>query len=729
MKPFWRLEAPEGHRVPTLSSALLALVLFLLGAAVLTMPLPFWFGERCWGGRFDFYTNLWFCWYLKGVVASGHLPAHVDLLLYPVSEDFFFAYGHCFVELLSVPLQWVTSLTVAYNVLSVLALGLSGFGAWLLALHVTGSRGGAAVAGAFFAGSNYLYSELVAGSVEVAFAAWIPLYLLFYLRMQESRRWSDLLLASLMLFLAAGSNFLYGLMLCMVTAVQAVWQAAWQREWESLSRPVIMLGLFLLALSPYLLLMFEHVPARGGLVPSEMQALASAHSRFTDGFEPLARYDFENRATYESLDVYKNSARIGNFMDARLAYDPHASAPSPILWSLALVGAVLGGRRALFWTGLSLGALVLSLGPFLRLGDRPAHEGMEFGVRLPFYWLYNHAPVVSMIYRPYRFHVLTVLAMAVLAGVTWALIARRIPRRGHAPLALFAGLAFLVNPLVMQPMLAPAGEPLPLASTAVPAYYERLAQEPGDFAVMDLPFYGLPPSLNQSRYIYYQTVHGKKILSTVFIRPDTVERFLELYRANTMVRWLVDAGEGSFPEAPVRAADVDWLVEKGYRYAILHSEFDVPTVNLVNGSERKQLYDLRHELGLRELFGEPRDEGDGLKVFDMRRFRSLHPDEAEVRPGQVPVEALAEPRTVQVLTALPVAGLASASFWASPQAGTGLLELTVGDSVAALAPDRWTFVHVPVPPGATELPLQAGGPVLVAQPQGVPAPRRAHLWR
>lgn len=735
---FWRLETPEDRRFPRPPAALLALAAFMLGAAALTMPLPFWFGERCWGGRFDFYTNLWFCWYLKQVVASGHLPAHVDLLLYPVSEDFFFAYGHCFVELLSVPLQWVTSLTVAYNLLSLMALGLSGFGAFLLGHYVTGSRGAAVVAGFLFEGSNYLYAELVAGSVEVAFACWLPLYLLFFLRMQETRRVRDLLLATLMLFLAAGSNWLYGIMLCMVTAVQALWQALRDRDPEALRWPALALGLFLLAMSPYLLLMFEHVPARGGLVVQEMEAAAVAHARFSDGFEPLARYDFQNRGTYESLEVYLNSARLPNFMDPRLAYDPHDSAPSPILWSLALVGAVLGGRRVLLWTALSLTALLMSLGPFLRMGNLPAHEQMEVTIRLPFYYLYNHFPLVSMIYRPYRFHVLTVLAMAMLAGVTWALVARRIPRKGWAPLALFAGAAFLVNPILMQPLLAPAGEPLPLASTRVPPFYERLRDEPGDFAIMDLPFYGLPPSLNQSRYIYFQTVHGKKILSTVFIRHDTVERFLGLYRANSMVRWIVDAGEGTFSDAPLKAADVDWLVEKGYRYAILHAEFDVPTVNLVNGSERKQVYDLRQDLGLRELFGPPKDEDDGLRVFDMRRFREIHPGVDEVSPVAVKVRALAEPRAV---LSVPVGGtldlgdlqgLRSVSFWVSAS-GLGdrnRLDLEVATpsrkplARQTLVPDRWNFLHVELPAGTRGLNLTApdmpeGATVLVAQPQGV----------
>lgn len=738
--PFWRIPNLEGRRSPRPLEALLALAACLLGAAVLLMPLPLWFGERCWGGRFDFYTNLWFCWYLKEVVASGHLPAHVDLLLYPVSEDFFFAYGHCFVELLTVPLQWMTSLTVAYNLLSVLALGLSGFGAFLLCQYATGSRTAALVGAFFFEGSNYLYSELVAGSVEVAFACWIPLYLLCYLRMQETRRVRDLLLAALMLFLAAGSNFLYGIMLCMVTAVQALWQAIRDRDLLALSRPVLVVALFLLALSPYLLLMFEHVPERGGLVPGEMAAAAAAHARFSDGWEPLARYDFQSRGSFEALEVYLNSARLPNFWDHRLAYDPHESAPSPILWSLALVGALLGGRRVLLWTALALASLVMSLGPFLRTNDLPAHEQMEMAVRLPFFYLYNHVPLVSMIYRPYRFHALTVLAMAVLAAVAWRSVSQRIPRGGWTPLALFAGALFLVNPLLMQPVLAPAGEPLPLASTEVPAYYQRLKAEPGDFAIMDLPFYGLPPSLNQSRYIYFQTVHGKKILSTVFIRPDTVERFLELYRSNSMIRWLVDAGEGSFPQLRIRGADVDWLLEKGYRYAILHSEFDEPTVNLVNGSERKQLYDLRQDLGLRELFGEPRDEGDGLLVFDLRNFRRRHPGQAEVSPmpAGAEVDPLLDDRMVLSISpggALELEGLESQrtlAFWASPVAlgDRDRLDLEVLDPAGrvlgrrTLRPDRWSFLKVEVPPGTARVTLAARdvppeAAVLVARAQGV----------
>ncbi len=86
-----------------------------------------------------------------------------------------------------------------------------------------------------------------------------------------------------------------------------------------------------------------------------------------------------------------------------------------------------------YWLLLAAAAILLSLGPRLKVGANDPG-----GLALPFAWLYEHVPGMTVIRAPGRFAVAAYLALALLAawGATWLLARVRRP----ALRGMFSGL-------------------------------------------------------------------------------------------------------------------------------------------------------------------------------------------------------------------------------------------------------------------------------------------------
>jgi hypothetical protein len=199
---------------------------------------------------------------------------------------------------------------------------------------------------------------------------------------------------------------------------------------------------------------------------------------------------------------------------------------------------------------------VLSLGPVLQVWGRSTFTAFGITVPLPYLALY-YVPLLNIFRAPSRFIVLTMLALAVLAGFVLAGVGR-VRWRGAARPARAWGISAVVGALVLLeflaiPSMVPPGYDVP--------FYQQLAQEPGDFAILELP---LRP---MSDYETYQTVHGKPIIGGYLSRqpPDRFVAETPVLRyllPTTPVDDPVAADAARTGLADLRRADV--------RYAVVH---------------------------------------------------------------------------------------------------------------------------------------------------------------
>jgi hypothetical protein len=159
----------------------------------------------------------------------------------------------------------------------------------------------------------------------------------------------------------------------------------------------------------------------------------------------------------------------------------------------ALTLIYLRPRGIWFWAITALVFFVLSLGPYLHAGG---HDLMS--IPLPHRWL-SFIPIFKVDRSPVRFVVMAEMALALISGVGLAAISQRISRRSYRLLTL--GIGTIVCMEFFQ-------APLKLSAVPIPEFHRSLADEPGDFAVLDLPI--LPDIYRYSGT--YQTYHGKRLI-------------------------------------------------------------------------------------------------------------------------------------------------------------------------------------------------------------------------
>jgi hypothetical protein len=164
--------------------------------------------------------------------------------------------------------------------------------------------------------------------------------------------------------------------------------------------------------------------------------------------------------------------------------------------------------------------------------------------------------------KPYRFNVFLGLPVAMLAALGATALLRRRPSARRSAVLLGVVGALILGEYCLVPYRAERPK--------VPAWYHQLAQEPGRFAVLDLP---IGPQFYDKRYMFYQTTHGKPLVGgrvsrlprEAFAFLDTTPFLKRLRLDNVMDPALADVTH-----------QLRVLSEAGVRYVVLHKRFGQP---------------------------------------------------------------------------------------------------------------------------------------------------------
>lgn len=197
-----------------------------------------------------------------------------------------------------------------------------------------------------------------------------------------------------------------------------------------------------------------------------------------------------------------------------------------------------GFRIPRFWGWLAVVTGALTLGPFLRVA------GIDTLIPAPWAVL-RYVPVLGAARSPARFAVLLMLAVAVLFALALRALADRYPSARRPVLAL-AGL-LLVAELCPAPRLLHDG--------TIPAIYARIASDPRDVRVLELPF-GVRDGLSSfgnfsAASQFHQTLHGKRLMGGYLSRVSS--RRVEGVKRRPVLALLMALSEGR----EVSQADID----------------------------------------------------------------------------------------------------------------------------------------------------------------------------
>jgi len=560
---------------------------YLLLTVLLTCPLVLQFTTHVPGDGSDDPALVWNLWWVKYAVVDLYSnPLLCDFMFYPLGIDLTFYTLTILNGFESIPLQPLLGLVSANNVIVFATFVLSAYGAYLLARYLLPRDTHPSVpfiVGLIYAFSSnrFVYASL--GQFNILSTQWIPFYVLFLIksrRKPKALRYS--LLAAMFLLLNGYTEFTYASFLLIFTLIYLLYWLAvdgWRRNVRFFGNLALIGAVFAAGMSPILLRMLKVMMVEGDFLV-EGGGFANVFSADLLGFfvpsdlHPLAdlwrkRFDFS----------YLNFVFIGY---AELG--------------LAVYGAVSRwrDRGVRLWIVAAIIFALIALGPTLRI------NGQEHDLPLPFDLL-AALPFFKGNRYPSRYSVMLALCWATLAGYGLHRLTGLLRGSGRK-WVVSAALALLV-------VFEHLSVPLPLSDFRVPPVYAAIADQPGDFAVLELPLAwrnGFRVTGTKDPLImfvqYYQTTHEKRLLGGNTSRnPEyKFQYFTEAPVINTIIA--LENGHEVERETWDRDRELapDVLRLLGVRYVVLHTGVVPPVL---------------HEY-VRYVFGGERVfEGDGMVAY------------------------------------------------------------------------------------------------------------------
>ena len=494
---------------------------FVLLTLVITYPMPLHMDRFLIGEDIDDYINPWVDWWTNHVLTTpGESLYHTDYLFYPDGVSLVFhSFSHVNTAV-SLILQPAIGQPAAYNASILLAYLISAFGMYLLIEHLTGSRMAGILSGFAFAFNPYHVFE--SHHPVLMSTQWIPLSLLFLIRWLREYKWWQLVLAAVFFLLNALTSWHLMIFFSLWLAVYAVYHLIFARDisfWKRMGR----WGAFGL-LSGLLTLPF--------LLPMIREQLTVAQSYMGANVADGRPMDLWNMVLPPWIEQVDESGYLG--LTAMF---------------LAIIGAWKGGKEARLWVVSAALFFLITIGP------KPEFQGeIVEGVVLP--WSSIFIPVLR---DPLRFHLLVMFGLAGAIGYGWSAIRSYLGIRRQRWYIL---CAVITLPLLI---LDYSHWPFPHVDPVVSPFYLQLAQEPGDFAIAPIP------STRQTAkyYMYYQTLHGKKIIGGHVSR--TPPEALAFMQGHDLI-WSVCTLGSIDSEITDISRQFDQLAEVDIRYLVLHKD-------------------------------------------------------------------------------------------------------------------------------------------------------------
>jgi hypothetical protein len=542
------------------------LLLYGLLAVALTWPLATQItthvpGSDTWA--YDEYTFLWNFWTFKhALIDQLSTPLHTDLIFYPVGMGLVMYTFNLLAAALALPLHLATgNIPLASNLINLASTALAGYGTFLLVLYllhpqavnsqqltINGRPTPATfhlppftLAAAFIAGLIYAFASsrmvyLALGHYMIVTTQWLPFFLLYFVRTLDHWRSRDALIAGIFAALCLLTDMLYGVLIALMAGVLLLnWWLGYRRQRRSgqaaraipwtraLGRLASMVAMAALLSAPL-------------LIPTVREGLDADYAVEGWGMSDQLSADLVGLVTPTDLHPlwggdWEETLRAVQTGESRFR-DVNTVFVGYVTLALAVLGAIVAGRRARAWLAIALIAFVLALGPLLQINGQSLYDldGLQVTVPLP-YILLHYIPFVQGFRAPNRFSLVLLQALAVLVGygAAWLLVKAAGARTKHidtatphasrvtlhairSPLAI--ALAVVLSAAVVFEHLA---VPMPLTDARVPAPYRDLAREPEGGAVLQLPMgwrngFGVFGA-EDTRVEWYQTVHGRPILS------------------------------------------------------------------------------------------------------------------------------------------------------------------------------------------------------------------------
>jgi hypothetical protein len=548
----------------------LPLLFFCVATLVLAFPVSLHLTDAALNLA-DPMLNAWILAWDAHILAQNPLDLYHANDFYPYSNTLAYSETLLGQALFTTPVIWLTGNPIlAVNLVWLTSFVLTGVGAYLLVFRFTRRRGAALVAGMILAFTSFRFAH--AFHIQVLSIQWMLFAFFFLDRWIGSHQWKDGLGFAVCFNLQVLSSYYYALFI--TVGVTVLLCGYWLLDRHRFSRRLWPQFLVLIAVTATIQL-----------------PLAAPYFKVAKALDFERSLDDAIRGGTDLTDFITTAPEnhLYGALTARLRGEgwwEHVTFPGVVTLVLAALGASWGWRKDATWRKpvvvflpLVAVGLTLSLGPALRFGDQTVFSPLPYRV------LFDHVPGFRAIRQPARFHILTMIGLAVLAGIGVAALEVSL-RSGSARLRKHWQTWGLVGMLVCLIAVECAAMPfsyarVPLAGQIPPAY-RWLAEQPDDGPVLELPIL-LDVGAVESPRLYYSTYHWKRLVNGYGgFFPPVYAYFLFFDR--------------EFPDQPY-----DWILGLGVRYVILHRwQYDAQELQRIDA----RMADFQDRLPLVADFGE-----------------------------------------------------------------------------------------------------------------------------
>lgn len=508
----------------------------------------------------EFDIFFWNLWWVRHAIFDLHVsPLYTDMVVYPFLSPLA---GHTLAllwGLLSAPFQPIFGLIPTFNMIMLLSFVLAGACMYAFARKHVRRASIALLAGLIFAFTPAMLQRASVGHLDKISIFWLPVCLLLWDKVIETKRWTWAIMTGLCLYLSWVTDF-----------QQTMWT--------------------LLLLGPYVIYTLARQPLpdrkKAALRAGGLFALASVAFILPALLAPLPQLLQANRLNYPPARLEDTAVFAFPVQNLWLRSDNGDFSIGLLLPVLTLISLpfIRRDRERWFWLIVGLGCFVLALGPYMDIA----------GTRIELPYALVHRLLGNQYRTPMRFMTPAVLAWTMVVCLTldrtvlnWAWLASR----QITQYVIVGGLMLL---LVWDYGLF---KPFPI--TTMPDYqaYRNIAQTPGDFSVLELPI-GVRTGfavVGRGEYLqYYAPVHQHPISSGYLSRlPNEV---LDYFYADPLLGALT-LSHGLPPQAEVDAQLSQLIQDWNIGYVVLHRD-------LLEQGRVKSFGDLLNRQPLLEKVGE-----------------------------------------------------------------------------------------------------------------------------
>ena len=140
------------------------------------------------GRQVDARVFQWNNWWVKRAVLSGQNPMYTDMIYYPVGASLSSHNTNWIGSVITIPIDLLFGPVIAYNITFLMTFFLAAFSMYLMVKQLTQRRDAAFIAGLVFAFFPYHVSGNWDGQMNLANIQWLPLFMLFVLRLAAQKK-------------------------------------------------------------------------------------------------------------------------------------------------------------------------------------------------------------------------------------------------------------------------------------------------------------------------------------------------------------------------------------------------------------------------------------------------------------------------------------------------------------------------------------------------------------